>query len=143
MPSIASPRSRTSVKAGKTRARSSRVNVLGTAELLAAARSERGAEAKILVVSSAEVYGVVAARGSSPHREDTPTLPASPYAASKLSGRGGGAAGVAGIWPAGGRRAALGPLGPGQSPNFFVPALAKRIVEARRWRGVSTCRSAR
>ncbi len=53
-----------------------RVNVLGTAELLAAARA-RPAEARILVVSSAEVYGVVTPE-QLPLGEDTPTLPASP-----------------------------------------------------------------
>jgi GDP-4-dehydro-6-deoxy-D-mannose reductase len=112
-----------------------RVNVLGTAELLAAARSER-AEAKILVVSSAEVYGVVAPE-QLPLTEDTPTLPASPYAASKLSAE----AVALQAWRGYGQPVVVvrpfNHIGPGQSPNFFVPALAKRIVEARR-SGAST-----
>ena len=57
-----------------------RVNVLGTAEMLAAARSLPAAP-RVLVVSSAEVYGVVTPE-QLPLGEDTPTAPASPYAAS-------------------------------------------------------------
>ncbi len=107
-----------------------RVNVLGTAELLAAARGHRS-EARILVVSSAEVYGVVTPE-QLPLAEDTPTAPASPYAASKLAAEAvalqawrGFAQPVIVVRP-------FNHIGPGQSPNFFVPALAKRIVEARR-----------
>jgi len=60
-----------------------RVNVLGTAEILAAARSIGGSP-RVLVVSSAEVYGIVTP-AQLPIGEDTPTEPASPYAASKLA----------------------------------------------------------
>jgi GDP-4-dehydro-6-deoxy-D-mannose reductase len=54
-----------------------RVNVLGTAEILAAARSI-GGSARVLVVSSAEVYGIVTP-AQLPIGEDTPTEPASPW----------------------------------------------------------------
>jgi GDP-4-dehydro-6-deoxy-D-mannose reductase len=107
-----------------------RVNVLGTAEMLAAARSLPVAP-RVLVVSSAEVYGVVTP-DQLPLAEDTPTKPASPYAASKL------AAEVVALqaWRGFGQPVVVvrpfNHIGPGQSPNFFVPALAKRIVEARR-----------
>ena len=107
-----------------------RVNVLGTAELLAAARA-RSALARILVVSSAEVYGVVTPE-QLPLGEDTPTRPASPYAASKLAAE----AVALQAWRGYGQSVMVvrpfNHIGPGQSPNFFVPALAKRIVEAKR-----------
>ncbi len=107
-----------------------RVNVLGTAEILAAARS-LPASPRVLVVSSAEVYGVVGPE-QLPLGEATPTTPASPYAASKLAAevvalqafRGYGQPVIV-VRP-------FNHIGPGQSPNFFVPAFAKRIVEARR-----------
>ena len=60
-----------------------KVNVLGTAELLAAARA-LPISPTVLVVSSAEVYGVVTPE-QLPLGEDTPTAPATPYAASKLA----------------------------------------------------------
>jgi GDP-4-dehydro-6-deoxy-D-mannose reductase len=107
-----------------------RVNVLGTAEILAAARSI-GGSARVLVVSSAEVYGVVAP-DQLPLGEDTPAAPASPYAASKLAAE----AVALQAWRGYGQPVVVvrpfNHIGPGQSPNFFVPALAKRIVEARR-----------
>jgi GDP-4-dehydro-6-deoxy-D-mannose reductase len=107
-----------------------RVNVLGTAEILAAART-LGSSVRVLVVSSAEVYGVVTPE-QLPLREDTPTNPASPYAASKLAAE----AVALQAWRGFGQPVVVvrpfNHIGPGQSPNFFVPALAKRIVEARR-----------
>jgi GDP-4-dehydro-6-deoxy-D-mannose reductase len=107
-----------------------RVNVLGTAEVLAAARSI-GGNPRVLVVSSAEVYGVVTP-AQLPLGEDTPTQPASPYAASKLAAE----AVAFQAWRGYGQPVIVvrpfNHIGPGQSPNFFVPALAKRIVEARR-----------
>jgi GDP-4-dehydro-6-deoxy-D-mannose reductase len=85
----------------------------------------------VLVVSSAEVYGVVTSE-QLPLDEDNPTVPSSPYAASKLAAEAvalqawrGYAQQVVVVRP-------FNHIGPGQSPNFFVPALAKRIVEARR-----------
>ena len=51
-----------------------RGNVLGTAEILAAARAT-GSDPRVLVVSSAEVYGVVTP-AQLPLGEDTPTEPA-------------------------------------------------------------------
>jgi GDP-4-dehydro-6-deoxy-D-mannose reductase len=107
-----------------------RVNVLGTAEVLAAAR-QHAIGSRVLVVSSAEVYGVVSPE-QLPLTEETPAAPASPYAASKLAAE----AVALQAWR-GYRQPVVvvrpfNHIGPGQSPNFFVPALAKRIVEARR-----------
>ena len=112
-----------------------RVNVLGTAEILAAARAQP-ATPRVLVVSSAEVYGVVAPE-QLPLDEDTPTVPSSPYAASKLAAE----AVALQAWR-GYRQPVVvvrpfNHIGPGQSPNFIVPALAKRIIEARRSGGTS------
>ena len=72
-----------------------------------------------------------------PLGEDTPTAPASPYAASKLA-----AEDVAlQAWRGFGQPVVVvrpfNHIGPGQSPNFIVPALAKRIVVARRSRAGS------
>jgi GDP-4-dehydro-6-deoxy-D-mannose reductase len=107
-----------------------RVNVLGTAEILAAARSIES-NPRVLIVSSAEVYGVVTP-AELPLGEDTPTRPASPYAASKLAAE----AVALQAWRGYGQPVIVvrpfNHIGPGQSPNFFVPALAKRIVDARR-----------
>jgi GDP-4-dehydro-6-deoxy-D-mannose reductase len=107
-----------------------RVNVLGTAEILAAARS-LDTSPRVLVVSSAEVYGIVTP-AQLPLGEDTPAQPASPYAASKLAAE----AVALQAWRGFGQPVVIvrpfNHIGPGQSPNFFVPALAKRIVEARR-----------
>jgi GDP-4-dehydro-6-deoxy-D-mannose reductase len=107
-----------------------RVNVLGTAEILAAARA-LPVSPRVLVVSSAEVYGVVDP-DRLPLDEDTPTAPASPYAASKLAAE----AVALQAWRGYGQPVIVvrpfNHIGPGQSPNFFVSALAKRIVEARR-----------
>ncbi len=106
-----------------------RVNVLGTAELLAAARTVPN-DPTVLVVSSAEVYGVVTPRDL-PLKEDSPTAPATPYAASKLAAE----AFALQAWR-GYKQPVIvvrpfNHVGPGQSPNFAVPALAKRIIEAR------------
>jgi GDP-4-dehydro-6-deoxy-D-mannose reductase len=107
-----------------------KVNVLGTAELLAAARAVEN-QPTVLVVSSAEVYGVVSP-AQLPLGESTPTAPATPYAASKLAAE----AVALQAWR-GYRQPVIvvrpfNHIGPGQSPNFAVPALAKRIVEARK-----------
>jgi len=107
-----------------------KVNVLGTAEVLAAARA-LPSPPTVLVVSSAEVYGVVSPE-QLPLREDAPTAPATPYAASKMAVE----AVALQAWR-GYRQPVIvvrpfNHIGPGQSPNFAVPALAKRIAEARR-----------
>ncbi len=106
------------------------VNAVGTVNVLDAAR-RLVRPPRVLVVSSAEVYGRVG-EADLPLREDRPLRPVSPYAASKV------AAEVA----AGQAFAAFGlgvvvarpfnHIGPGQAPAFVVSALAKRIVEARR-----------
>jgi len=107
------------------------VNVIGTAVLLAAAR-ECGSDPRVLVTSSAEVYGAVTDPSRLPLREDSPTAPLTPYAASKLAAealvdqavRGHGQHAIT-VRP-------FNHIGPGQTPNFAVPALAKRIVTAER-----------
>jgi GDP-4-dehydro-6-deoxy-D-mannose reductase len=109
------------------------VNVIGTGALLAAAR-ECGTDPRILVVSSAEVYGAVADPGLLPLDEESPTAPLTPYAASKLAAEALAAQAYLGH---GQRVFTVRPfnhIGPGQSPNFAVAALAKRIVDADRSR---------
>jgi GDP-4-dehydro-6-deoxy-D-mannose reductase len=105
------------------------VNVIGTAALLAAAR-ECGTDPRILVTSSAEVYGAVTDPALLPLTESSVTAPLTPYAASKLAAE----ALVAQAFLGHRQRVItvrpFNHIGPGQSPNFAVPALAKRIVEA-------------
>lgn len=107
------------------------VNSLGTARLaheLAGARVA-GGDPLLLLASTAEVYGV---GSSEPRKESDPTLPCSPYAASKL------AAEVAALEVS--RRTGLRVVvsrafphtGPGQDARFVVPAFAERILLAQR-----------
>jgi GDP-4-dehydro-6-deoxy-D-mannose reductase len=107
------------------------VNVMGTGALLAAAR-ECGTDPKVLVTSSAEVYGAVTDPELLPLSEGSPTAPLTPYAASKLAAE----AVVAQAYLGHGQHVItvrpFNHIGPGQTPNFAVPALAKRIVEADR-----------
>lgn len=107
-----------------------RVNVLGTAAVLAAAR-RLPASPTVLVVSSAEVYGIVDP-DRLPLAETSPLAPATPYAASKAA-----AEQVAlQAWRGYGQPVVVvrpfNHVGPGQAPTFAVSALARRIVEARR-----------
>ncbi len=106
------------------------VNTMGTVNVLEAARSAAPA-ARIIVVSSAEVYGRVPPE-ELPIREDRPTASSSPYGASKI------AAEIAARFAFdhfGQRVIVARPfnhLGVGQSPGFILPALARQIVEAER-----------
>ncbi len=104
------------------------LNAAGTARLL-----ERLAEGRthpaVIVVSSGEVYGDGPPR---PRRESDPVRPQSPYAASKAGAE------IAALEIA--RRTGLRVMiarafqhtGPGQSDMYVVPALARRLREARR-----------
>jgi len=107
------------------------VNIIGTAAVLAAAR-QCGTDPRVLVTSSAEVYGAVTDPELLPLSEGSPTAPLTPYAASKLAAE----AVVAQAYLGHGQHVItvrpFNHIGPGQTPNFAVPALAKRIVEADR-----------
>ncbi len=107
------------------------VNVIGTAVLLAAAR-ECGSNPRVLVTSSAEVYGAVTDPSQLPLREDSPTAPLTPYAASKLAAE----ALIQQAFLAHGQPVItvrpFNHIGPGQTPEFAVPALTKRMVDAER-----------
>lgn len=106
------------------------VNAVGTVNVLDAARRLL-VPPRVLVVSSAEVYGQVGP-ADLPLREDAPVRPISPYAASKAAAelvaqqaaRGYGLPVVV--------ARPFNHIGPGQAPMFVVSALAKRIVEAER-----------
>jgi len=106
-----------------------RVNVLGTAAVLeAAVRCGNGP--RVLVTSSAEVYGAVTDPALLPLVETSPTAPLTPYAASKLAAE----AVVAQAYHGYGLPVVtvrpFNHIGPGQSDQFAVSALAHRIVEA-------------
>jgi len=107
-----------------------RVNVLGTDGVLEAARRVVP-DASVLVVSSAETYGVVRP-DELPLTERAELRPGSPYAASKAAAE---LVAVQASRGYGQRVVVARPfnhIGPGQSPTFFVPAVARRLVEARR-----------
>jgi GDP-4-dehydro-6-deoxy-D-mannose reductase len=107
-----------------------RVNVLGTAGVLAAARA-LPEPPMVLMISSAEVYGSVDPEDL-PIDESTPVRPVSPYAASKAAAE----QLALQAWRGYGQPAIVvrpfNHVGPGQAPTFAVSALAKRIVEAQR-----------
>ena len=105
-----------------------RVNAGGTLNVLEAARRCRPAP-RVLVVSSAEVYGAVRPEDV-PISESAPLRPVSPYAASKAAAELLGLQAHLGHGLPVVRARAFNHAGPGQAPSFVVPALARRIVSA-------------
>jgi GDP-4-dehydro-6-deoxy-D-mannose reductase len=103
--------------------------VEGTQHVLDAARAH--SVQRVLVVGSSEEYGRVE-DGSRPVHEDTPLRPNNPYGVSKV------AASYLALqaWLGTGletiRVRTFTHTGPGQSDAFFVPAFARRVVEADR-----------
>jgi GDP-4-dehydro-6-deoxy-D-mannose reductase len=104
------------------------VNTFGALNVLSAAMACQRPP-RVLLVSSSEVYGRVGA-DELPIREDHPFAPVSPYAASKA------AAELIGLqaWLGGGleviRARPFNHTGPGQRPDFVVPALARQVAAA-------------
>lgn len=103
-------------------------NISCQINLLEEIKKNKLTNTKILVVSSAEVYGLVE-KENLPIDEDTPFNPTNPYAVSKLAQDYLGrqyflAHGLKII-----RVRPFNHIGPGQSPNFVVSAFAKKIVE--------------
>lgn len=104
----------------------SEVNVGGTRNLLAAA-AEEAADARFLLVSSAEVYGPVPEL-EQPIDEQTQPRPASPYAVSKLEAESVTLAAsldtvIARPFPH---------IGPGQDERFAIASFASQIAEIER-----------
>lgn len=108
------------------------VNAAGTARLLEAfgeAREGGGGDPVVVAVSSGEVYGD---GPPVPRREIDPVRPQSPYAATKAAAE----LGALEIARRTGLRIILARAfqhtGPGQAELYVVPALARRLAEARR-----------
>jgi GDP-4-dehydro-6-deoxy-D-mannose reductase len=102
------------------------VNIGGTANVIEAIRSS-DAPARLLFVSSAEVYGV-RVPSDMPLRETTSPAPATIYAASKLAAE---AIVLASLQTYGLRAVIVRPfnlIGPGQSDRFAVGAFAQRLA---------------
>lgn len=85
-------------------------------------------QAKILIISSAEVYGLVS-RENLPIDEDTPLNPTNPYAVSKLTQDFLGLQYYLSNKLRVVRVRPFNHVGPRQAPTFVVSAFAKRIVE--------------
>ena len=106
-----------------------RVNAVGTLQILRAAQACDPVP-RVLLVGSAEVYGIVKP-DQLPLREDSPLLPVTPYAASKVAAEYLGVQAHLGYGTPVIRVRAFNHIGPGQHPSFVVPALVERIREAR------------
>ena len=104
------------------------VNAGGTAAVLDAARS-LDRPPRVLVVSSAEVYGRVPAEAL-PITEEQPFAPVTPYAASKAAAELVAVQAFLGWGLPVVRARPFNHIGPGQSPEFAVAAFAVRITEA-------------
>ncbi len=106
-----------------------RVNVLGTVNLLEVAR-KFFPQARILYVSSSEVYGKVPS-ASLPVDESVRLAPLSPYAASKAAAE----QAVKQAFMAYQQKVLIARpfnhIGPGQSDSYVVSALAKRVLKAK------------
>lgn len=106
------------------------INAAGTLNLLQAARA-CPSPPRVLLVASAEVYGQVKA-DELPLTEESPLAPVSPYAMSKVAAEFAGIQAHLGYGVPVIRARPFNHIGPGQSPEFVVSALARRLVEAAR-----------
>ncbi len=103
------------------------VNALGTARLFEAVRRRPAPGPRVVVVSSAEVYGA-RATADYPLRESLAPLPATPYAASKVAAE---AIALATCRTFGVRAVvarAFNHIGAGQDPRFAIPAFALQLA---------------
>ncbi len=107
-----------------------RVNAGGTLNVLEAAR-RAAPPPRVLVISSAEVYGQVTPE-QLPITEDAPARPVSPYAASKAAAEVVARQAFLGHGTAVVVARPFNHIGPGQDPGFLVAGLAARILAARR-----------
>lgn len=101
-----------------------RANAEGTLNVLQACRE---VAPRVLVVSSADIYGKVSP-DELPLTEASPIRPVSPYAASKVAADELALQAWLGFGIHTVRVRAFNHLGPGQSRHFLVPALAERIA---------------
>jgi GDP-4-dehydro-6-deoxy-D-mannose reductase len=101
-----------------------RANAEGTLHLLPACRDTAG---RVLVVSSADIYGKVTP-DELPLTEAAPIRPVSPYAASKVAADQLALQAWLGYGMEAIRVRAFNHLGPGQTNRFVAPALAERIA---------------
>jgi len=105
-------------------------NIEAEVNLLEAIR-KTGILPKVLIASSAEVYGEVAA-GNLPIDEDTPLRPATPYAVSKIAQDFLGLQYFISYKIPVIRVRPFNHIGPRQAPNFVVSSFSKRIVDIER-----------
>jgi GDP-4-dehydro-6-deoxy-D-mannose reductase len=106
-----------------------RVNVLGTKNVLDAARTA-APQAIVIFISSSEVYGVVP-EADLPVQETYRTAPANPYSSSKLEAEHFVMEAHRNFEQHTVIARPFNHVGPGQSPQFVVPAIARRLFEAR------------
>jgi GDP-4-dehydro-6-deoxy-D-mannose reductase len=106
-----------------------RVNAEGTQNVLDAARG--AGDARVIVVSSAEIYGSVSA-DQLPIDEDAPLRPINPYAASKVAADAIALQAHLGHGQDVIRLRSFNHFGPGQSTRFVCAGLAQRIAQAER-----------
>ena len=111
-------------------ARTFEVNATGTLRVLGAAQECRS-RPRVLLVSSAEVYGAVAP-AQLPVGESEPFRPVTPYAASKAAAELLGLQAFLGTGLEVIRVRPFNHTGPGQSLQFVIPALAHQVIEAAR-----------
>lgn len=102
------------------------VNAGGTANLIGALAAV-GAQPRVLVMSSAEVYGIVDP-ATLPVTEQTPIGPRTPYGVSKMAAEqlallAGSQAGIEVI-----ACRPFNQIGPGQPPTFVAPSFAQQVV---------------
>lgn len=107
------------------------VNATGTLRLAEALRSGRAGAVRLLVISSAEVYGAVPAQAQ-PIAEDAPLLPCTPYGASKAAAelaalQAGAETGLDVIVAR-----SFNHAGPGQDERFVFPSMARQLARIRR-----------
>lgn len=101
------------------------INVMGTARVLEAVRTSTRSDARVVVASSAEVYGIAA----SPSRESSQVRPVNPYGASKAAAEYVASAYVSSSDLDVVIYRGFNQIGPGQDERFAVPSFARQLAE--------------
>lgn len=103
-------------------------NILMEINVLEALRKNDLLDTKTIIISSSEIYGLVNA-ANIPINEETPLNPTNPYAVSKIAQDYLALQYFISYKMKIIRMRPFNHFGPGQSPNFVIPAFAKQIAE--------------